>query len=774
MKHARPRSLTLLLGALGVLVLHTAPVGAAISHKPTGLTFGTFTKPTDVTVDQSNGNVYVTDSGGNVVKIFGAEGGSPVGGVPEQFNGAPKNFSFSGEPSQVAIDESGGASNRDVYVSDAGNNVVDKFQLNMSTHEYVYLCQFTGYGNGCVSEGVAKSFHEPDGVAVDSKGNLYIANFGPPPGAVYEFDPGGANIKQFPGVEFGFDRGPVGVALDSLGDIYVNTYHRSVIKIDAEGHHSFLDQGNGSKAVAVDPATNNVYVDDGTFVNEYDAQGIRISTFGVGVIGLSEGIAVNGATGQIYVSDQSSGKIEVFGPPVTVPDVTTGAASKGHRTSATISGSVNPDNAGKATYYFQYGESNAYGLTTEPESTEGNEPKPVSASLTGLERGSTYHYRLVAENANGPSYGEDRVFTTVGNFPGGLGVNVFNPCVAANVQPTSATLNAITDPEGISASYYFQYGKSTEYGVGTTPTSVGAGETEEPFVVPIAGLVPNTLYHCRLVGEYREIEVVSFGEDQMFMTPVAQPAVNDRAPFTTGVSLHEATLHAAVNPGNDITTYHFVYGPTSEYGSSTTATYTQVNYADNEVEQLIMGLQPGTLYHYALIAGNSAGTTTGPDETFTTLAGTPPAVETGDAREVSPTTATLSGVVDPAGQTTSYEFQIGTSTSYGTQLFGAVSSREEVTATLAGLLPGTTYHYRLLASDAAGTGYGADRTFTTPALPALISQPATLPLLATPPFPPKEPTKPPTTRCKKGLAKMGSKCVRKRHRRTAPRARKHT
>ena len=96
-------------------------------------------------------------------------------------------------------------------------------------------------------------------------------------------------------------------------------------------------------------------------------------------------------------------------------------------------------------------------------------------------------------------------------------------------------------------------------------------------------------------------------------------------------------------------------------------------------------------------------------------------VTTGSAGSVTSSSATVSGSVNPNGLATSYHFQYGTSTSYGSSTtagsVAAVSSAVAASAALSGLAPGTTYHYRLVASNADGATNGADKTFTTASAP---------------------------------------------------------
>jgi Ca2+-binding RTX toxin-like protein len=96
-----------------------------------------------------------------------------------------------------------------------------------------------------------------------------------------------------------------------------------------------------------------------------------------------------------------------------------------------------------------------------------------------------------------------------------------------------------------------------------------------------------------------------------------------------------------------------------------------------------------------------------------------PEVETGEATAVKATTATIGGTVNPEGSTTSYYFEYGPTTAYGTKIpvspkaVGTGFSSVAVSQALTGLAQGTTYHYRLVATNSAGTETGFDQTFLT-------------------------------------------------------------
>src|SRR4051794_932424 len=95
----------------------------------------------------------------------------------------------------------------------------------------------------------------------------------------------------------------------------------------------------------------------------------------------------------------------------------------------------------------------------------------------------------------------------------------------------------------------------------------------------------------------------------------------------------------------------------------------------------------------------------------------PPSAVTGDAGTITMTGALVNGVVNPNSVATGYHFEYGTTTGYGsstpTSDAGAGTADVSVSASLTGLAPGTTYHYRLVATSARGTTPGADRTLVT-------------------------------------------------------------
>ena len=202
---------------------------------------------------------------------------------------------------------------------------------------------------------------------------------------------------------------------------------------------------------------------------------------------------------------------------------------------------------------------------------------------------------------------------------------------------------------------------------------------------------------------------------------VAAPAIAATAPSaTTGaastISSSSAVVNATVNPNGSSTTYAFQYGTTTNYGSQTTTTAAGSGTSSVSVHATLSGLTSGTTYHFRVVATNPVGTGTGTDATFTTTT-TPPTATTGSPSLVTSTSANLTATVNPNGKATTYAIQYGPTTSYGLQSStvsaGSGTTDSAVRVTLSGLLAGTTYHYRLVATNSDGTAASADATFVT-------------------------------------------------------------
>jgi hypothetical protein len=231
---------------------------------------------------------------------------------------------------------------------------------------------------------------------------------------------------------------------------------------------------------------------------------------------------------------------------------------------------------------------------------------------------------------------------------------------------------------------------------------------------------------------------VDSSTDRIYLTPVAPQAnrifvLGEITPPSatiapsSDVTATSATFHGTVNPnGGSLTTgYHF------EYSDDGGLTWTSVpipdvdvgnGTADVPVSEAVTGLEPNTDYQVRLVASRpfAGGSDTSAVDTFTTDPA-PPTISGVGAREVTDTTAVLGGRVDPNHSQTTYHFEYGTDTSYGNSTAvdsaGSGARSVAVSKAITGLQPSTEYHFRLVATNAAGVTEGADHTFTTDADP---------------------------------------------------------
>jgi hypothetical protein len=194
-------------------------------------------------------------------------------------------------------------------------------------------------------------------------------------------------------------------------------------------------------------------------------------------------------------------------PPAVMTNPATNIASF----SATLNGSVDPQGL-TTTIHFEYGTTNSYGHTTAVQTRTGNTVRAISANIGGLAASTMYHFRIVATNTAGTTYGADRTFTTLSTT--GAPVVITNP--ATFVASFSATLNALLDPHGLTTTVHFQYGPTTSYGLTTAPQS-HTGNTYLHISANISGLMPDHVYHFRIVAS--NSAGTRFGSDKTFSTP---------------------------------------------------------------------------------------------------------------------------------------------------------------------------------------------------------------------------------------------------------------
>ena len=233
---------------------------------------------------------------------------------------------------------------------------------------------------------------------------------------------------------------------------------------------------------------------------------------GAGSEALSVGQTISGlGAGTTYhfriVATNSSGTAQGDDQTFTTsgaPTAATEAATEVKAEEATLNARVNPERA-STSYQFEYGTSVSYGSTAPASPAvlgSGNEAVEVSEALSSLAENTTYHYRVVAENEVGVTYGEDETFETP-SLPEATTE------AAVSVEANEAVVAGTVDPNGSETSYQFEYAAAAEYeesgqyNTETTPSAVEAGDGEEEAETweALGELEPETTYHYRMVAE---------------------------------------------------------------------------------------------------------------------------------------------------------------------------------------------------------------------------------------------------------------------------------
>jgi hypothetical protein len=381
-----------------------------------GFTFGS-SGPVGVAVNDETGSVYVSSyQQGSLreqpseIAQYGSSGafrssaGMPAGHIYDSVVG-------------VAVDNSGSASHGDVYVADATADVVYKFVPDSEGR--LSATAATPIGEGILTA--------PDGVAVDSGGNVYVSNRGAQ--TVSKFSPSGTLLAAE--LVTGLSQ-PLDLAVDTAGNIYVaglsSTVEYGPTGACVEAGCAPLDGVEG-QGVAVDSA-GNIFVSDGIVeaVREYGAgAGHPV----IANIALEQKasfprfpryLAVDDTHHKLYATE-SQRAVKVFKFSETKPVVVkTGPATQVEGPVEVLNGTVDPGGLEPAEYYFEYGTAPCDvvagmcgSVAVEPGGVplNGGEAVPVSARVDGLAPNTTYHYWVVGVNEeSGVEHGEEQSFTT--------------------------------------------------------------------------------------------------------------------------------------------------------------------------------------------------------------------------------------------------------------------------------------------------------------------------------------------------------------------------
>jgi hypothetical protein len=477
------------------------------SFDGSGVPAGSFGGPERLAVDQSGDLLYVLDQANGVLLKYDVSGADPV---PADFSalGSPAvDGAGSGEADEtpqgglgltidadVAVDNSGGANDGNVYVASENGNLY----AFAASGAFLYALDGSDGGGGLVPTPTG-SLDNPCGVAVDDQGDVYVAGYFA--SAVRKFTPSGGSADFVSETSVGSPA--CHIAVDSQENLYAGHYFADVEKFDSTGASQGVVDPGPAMSVAVDPSNDRVYVNRGSEIAEHAPNGDLLATFGSNVLGAGSGVAVQGAGNLVYASDGSDQRVEIFDYlTITTPDVTTEPADPIGPHTATLRGTVDPLGV-PASYRFEYRRQASSGDWTQtPSEDAGSEAgiQQVSADIDQLPPNTAYEYRLIATNtdANQSTTSNTETFTTGKVAP----IAHLNSSAAGK---TKLIISGYINPRNTPADYHFEYGTKD---CATNPcTSIPTTDhtttaiNDSYFVTQtITGLQPDTTYHYRLVA----------------------------------------------------------------------------------------------------------------------------------------------------------------------------------------------------------------------------------------------------------------------------------
>jgi hypothetical protein len=493
-------------------------------------------------------------------------------------------------PAFLAVDNSRGSSDGDVYVGDSGTQLVQKFD---SSGQIIASWGEEGKGQKDGRDaGDLPIFGPIVGLAVDSTGILDVygrhwANDG------WRFTSTGSYIEwnALSGSDRLLELDPpfsytVAERRTNSGTTASSFIH-VLEPVNGNGNVELGERENLTEPVAgsivgftFDPLTKELYAATDDAVYHYskacelatDPCGF-VDSFGEGALSNARGIDVDGDRHVVYVADSGHRDIAVFGD--VRPRAETGPQGDAGETTLTLTGTVDPEANGQShgeitACSFEYGFTKAYGhlapCEPDPSASPFAHSEAVTAHLTGLTPtsqlpiGTEYHYRVVATNSTGATAeGADRIAVTTA-VPRIEGVS------SSHITATSAELDARLKPNGLPTTYHFEYGINTAYGNDTSPEELTGSTVELSAVHSVAaaieGLQPGVTYHFRLLVENaldQGTPVVS--EDQTFeFFPPSCP--NSAVRQQTGSAyLPDCRAYELVSPSNANATLLYSGGP---------------------------------------------------------------------------------------------------------------------------------------------------------------------------------------------------------------------
>lgn len=484
-----------------------------------------------VAFDEAARRVYAID--GSVPGIRGFDAESPPE-FPLLAGFDPLEVAPPGNDPGLAVDNTGLGSTGNVYLASQSTDLLYGFDDSGSP--------LSGFPVDPASSPGAPAGSPKDlcGTAVDSEGHVWVSNAAA--SRILEYTAAGAYLSA---IDTSVQGKPCALSFDGEDNLYAaiadNGVNAGAWKYAAASGYTTvtrISQG-APRGIAVDLDSGHVYLAyrnsnnqfARSWVDEYDAEGEFVDEFAIGPQGARfAGITADSVTGDVYVADPGQGHVRVLGPPLLLPEIRASAADGVSNSAATLRGAVNSQGLAVSDCYFEYVTEDAFRTTgftdlgsggsvpCDPEAAEipvDLDEHAVSASLEGLERNTTYRFRLLAANGDGSVATEQLSFITSG--PPEV------ETVGAPIRGTSgARLEGRVNPRGAATTFHFEYGDQGPCDANpcqsTEARPLAAGQSVRFVSEAVAGLAADTTYHYRVLAENGNEDGVSSGDAMAITT----------------------------------------------------------------------------------------------------------------------------------------------------------------------------------------------------------------------------------------------------------------
>ncbi|AHE98507.1 fibronectin type III domain-containing protein [Thioalkalivibrio paradoxus] len=295
---------------------------------------------------------------------------------------------------------------------------------------------------------------------------------------------------------------------------------------------------------------------------------------------------------------------------------------------------------------------------------------------------------------------------------------------ATSIGQDSATLNATVNPNGVESAYLFQYGTTTSYGTTIDGENIGAGTNTQNVSRTITELSCGTTYNFQAVAGNVN-QQLAYGGNQTFTTLACATRI---IRLTGGLSFGDVTVGQSSqrtltihNDGNSTLNVSSISYPSGFSGNWSG------NIPAGSSRDVTVTFAPTAAQNYSgsltVYSNRTSGTNTLTVSGVGVVPSQPPSAVTNAATNITMHSATLNASINPNGTPTIYWFDYGPTISYGSTTAahsaGSGTSNVSGTDTVTGLQCGTTYHFRVRASNSDGfDSNGDDETFATDACDA--------------------------------------------------------